>query len=80
LPALPTALRTALAPSPTPFATPFEWLDFAWLLAPFARDFVADALRPLDLRVAFAFALVVFALEVLEARDFFAGFARFVVV
>jgi hypothetical protein len=55
-----------------------EWLDFAWLLAPFARDLVADALRPLDLRVAFAF--VVFALEVLEARDFFAGFARFVFV
>jgi hypothetical protein len=56
-----------------------EWLDFAWLLAPFVRDFVAVALRPLDLRVVFAFAFV-FALEVLEARDFFAGFARFVVV
>jgi hypothetical protein len=80
-----------LAPSPTPFATPlatpfarldfagllapFAWLDFAWLLAPFDRDFVAVALRPLDLRVDLAFPLLVFALDVLEALDFFAGLA-----
>ncbi|HWI96272.1 MAG TPA: hypothetical protein VNS60_09440 [Solirubrobacterales bacterium] len=75
-----------MAPSPTPFATslatpfPFDWLDRGLLLAPFARDFVAVALRPLDLRVAFAFALVVFTLEVLEALDFVAGFALFVFV
>jgi hypothetical protein len=67
-----------LAPSPTPFATslatpfPFDWLDRG-LPALLARDFVALALGLLGLRVVFAFA-------VLEARDFFAGFALLVFV
>ncbi|HEX4463938.1 MAG TPA: hypothetical protein VH042_04775 [Solirubrobacterales bacterium] len=72
LPALPTASRTALAPSPTPFATslatPFEpplrWLDFALLLMLLVRLFARD----------FVF------LALLEALDFFAGFALFVFV